>query len=94
MKKVKLTNDVKIYGIKNFKGEEKQVDYYIRVKGEDMYAFTRNFTNGTYDICKSPVTINELIVKKNRDAGVMKLVSYTKLMIPYLAEYYDLPVYG
>ena len=94
MKRIRLRNDVVIYGVKNFKGEEKLVDYFIRFNGEDLYAFTRAYTTGSYDICKSGIQVNDLIAKKNRDSGIMKLVNYTKLMIPYLVEYYDLPVCG
>ena len=92
MKHVRLTNDVTMYGVKNFKGEDKLIDFYVCVKGSEFYAFTRSYTTGAYDICKSSVRVNDLIGKKNRDKGVMKLVNYTKLMIPYLVEYYDLPI--
>lgn len=93
MKKIRVAEQVKMVGIKNFKGEEKLIDYYVVVPGQEkMYAFSKVYTNNTYDMCKSGVRVNELLTKKTRDAGVMRLVKYLRVIMPYLTEYYDLPV--
>ena len=93
MKKIRVAEHVKMIGIKNFKGDEKLIDYYVLVPGcEKMYAFSKVYTHNTYDMCKSGVRINELLTKKSRDAGVMRLVKYRHVIMPYLTEYYDLPV--
>ena len=93
MKRIKVAEQVKMIGVKNFKGEEKLIDYYIVVPGQEkMYAFSKIYTHGTYDMCKSGVRINQLLTKKTRDTGVMRLVKYLKVMMPYLTEYYDLPM--
>ena len=91
MKKVRLANNVKLLGIKNFKGKEKLVDYYIIFPNEQIYAFSKRYTHQSYRICKSGIIVNDLMATKSRDTGIMTLVKYTNLMMPYLKEYYDLP---
>lgn len=59
---------------------------------ERIYAFTRPYTDGTYEICKSGIRVNDLSTMRTRDKAVMKLVKYLNVMLPYLREYYDLPV--
>ncbi len=77
MKKIILNNQVKLKAIKCLKKGEKRLDYYIEMPGKQkMYAFTRAYTNGTYDICKSGIRINELSTKRSHDKSVMKLVDY------------------
>lgn len=93
MKKIKVTEQVKVIGVKNFKGEGKWIDYYIVVPGQErMYVFSRRYTHSTYNMCKAGVRINQILTKKSRDTGVMRLVKYLRVMMPYLTEYYDLPV--
>ena len=93
MKKVIVKDYVQLIGIKNFKGEDKMIDYYITYPGsERIYAFTRKYTQNTYDLCKSGIRINDLSTRRTRDRAVMKLVDYLNIMLPYLCEYYELPV--
>ena len=93
MKKVILKDRVKLYGIKGGEGKDKVVHYYIQCPGmERIYAFTRPYTEGTYEICKSGIRVNDLSTRRTRDKAVMKLVKYLNVMLPYLREYYDLPV--
>ena len=91
VKKVRVDNKVKIIGFKNFGGKDKLIDYYI-LNGSDekLYAFSKVYTNNTYNMCKSGIMVNELIAKRSRDTGVMRLVNYTNLILPYLAEEYQL----
>lgn len=93
MKKIRLNNKVKIIGLKNFGGKEKMIDFYI-INGSDerLYAFSKGYTNNTYNMCKSGIMVNDLISRRSRDTGVMRLVKYTKLVLPSLAEEYQLKV--
>lgn len=73
--------------------EERMVDYYIEQPGtKRIYAFTIPFSKNSYDYCKSGARINEVLTKRSKDRGIMRLVNRTKIMVPYLAEYYDLQV--
>ena len=93
MKKVILEERVKLYGVKDEDGKEKVVHYYIQCPGmERIYAFTRPYSAGIYEICKSGIRINDLSTRRTRDKAIMKLVKYLNVMLPYLCEYYDLPV--
>lgn len=93
MKKIILEEQVRIFGVKNFEGKEKLIDFYIDQPGQErIYAFSKVYTQNTYNICTSGVRINELSCKRTRDRGVMRLVNYLNVMLPYLTEYYELPV--
>lgn len=93
MRKVFLEEQVRLTGVKNFTGKDKLIDYYIEQPGQDrIYAFSKIFTQNTYDMCKSGIRVNELSTKRSRDRGVMQLVKYLNVMLPYLSEYYELPV--
>ena len=83
--------NMKLVGRKNFKGEKKQIDFFIVTAGNQMfYAFSHRYTASAYDMCKSGIRVNELAAKRSRDTGIMRLVNYYNLMAPYLAEEYEL----
>ena len=85
MRKVILTEQVKLTGVKNFTGKDKLIDYYIEQPGRDkIYAFSKIFTQNIYDMCKSGIRVNELSTKRSRDRGVMRLVNYLNMVLPYL----------
>ena len=91
MKKIILDEQVKILGVKNFEGKKKLIDFYIEQPGQDkLYVFSKVFTQNTYNLCRSGVRVNELSCKRTRDRGVMRLVNYLNVMLPYLTEYYEL----
>lgn len=93
MKKVRLSNNMKMVGIKNFNGECRTVDYYLITKdNEQLYAFTNVYTRNSYDLCKSGIRVNDLVGRRTRDTGIMRLVKLTNRMLPYLADIYELPV--
>lgn len=94
MKNVKVSNNLRLLGVKNFEKEERMVDYYLVYPGqlEKQYAFSKRYTNGTYDLCKSGIRVNELLSIKKNDCAVMKLVERAKMIVPYMAEEYDLPL--
>lgn len=84
-------SNMKLIGRKNFRGEKKQIDYFILTPENDrLYAFSYRYTTNAYELCKSGIRVNELASKRCRDMGIMKLVNYYKLMVPYLAEEYEL----
>ena len=93
MKKVILEEQVKIKAVKNFSGKDKLIDYYIEQPGQEkIYAFSKVFTQNTYDMCKAGIRVNELSVKRSRDRGVMRLVNYLNVILPHLCEFYEIPV--
>ncbi len=84
-------SNMKPVGRKNFKGEKKKIDYYIVTASNNrLYAFSYGYTANAYDMCKAGIRVNELASKCSRDMGIMKLVNYYNLMVPYLAEEYEL----
>ncbi len=92
MRKIILDGSVKMIGVKNFKGKDKLIDYFIDVPGKErIYAFSRTFTQNAYDMCKPGIRVNDLSTKRTRDKGIMKLVERLNSMLPYLSEYYELP---
>ena len=90
-KVIRLANSVKIQGVKNFKGKDKLIDYYILLPNEKIYAFSKNYSDVVYDICKNGIQVNDLMAKRSRNTAVMKLVKYTNMIMPYFAKEYDLP---
>lgn len=93
MKKIRVENDVQLRGVKKVSGKSILIDYYIEIPNEDsIYAFSKRYTNTTYDMCKSGVRLNKLICTKTRNQAVMQLVNYTRFLLPYLTEEYKIPV--
>ncbi len=93
MKNIKLGKNVKVVAQKNFNGEKKMIDYYLVTEShEKIYAFTRKYANGTYELCKAGIRVNDLLTFRSRDNGVMRLVKYAKVIMPYLAEEYNLKI--
>lgn len=93
LKHVRLIGNVRLVGVRVEKsGEKRRVCYYLKTDNNDfLYAFSRNYSRHTYDLCKSGIRVNDLIRRRTRDTAVMNLVDYMNLMLPYLAEIYDLP---
>lgn len=93
MKKVRVADDVRIIGVKNFSGREKLVDFYVQVPNQaKIYAFSKTYTNNSYNLCKSGIRVNDLLSRRTRDTGVMRVVKYMNVILPYLAEEYALPL--
>ena len=92
MRKIILDGSVMMIGVKNFKGKDKLIDYFIEIPGKErIYAFSKKFAQNAYDMCKSGIRVNDLSTKRTRDRGIMKLVERLNSMLPYLSEYYELP---
>lgn len=93
MKRVNVARNIKLVGVKNYKKAHRMVDYYLVTgNGERFYAFTRSYSNGSYDLCKSGIRVNELLSKRSRDDGIMNLINYLRLVMPCLCEEYALQV--
>lgn len=91
MKPLRLDNNINLIGIKNFKKQDKLIDYYLVLPNHTkLYAFRRNYTHNTYNMCKSGILVNELLGMRSRDTSIMHLVKYTNVMMPYLVEEYGL----
>ena len=64
-----------------------KINYYLRLpNGGREYAFTKEYTHHTYELCKSGIRVGDLISTRSRRRDVMKLVKYTVYMMPYLQE--------
>ena len=93
MRIIRLQNNMKLVGVKNFKEDRQNIDYFLVTPGnERLYAFSGKYTNKAYDLCKSKVRVNDLAGRRSRDRDIMNLVKQLNRMLPYLAEYYELPV--
>ncbi len=92
MKRVNVAKNIKLVGVKNFRKARRMVDYYLVTgNGERLYAFTRSYSNGSYDLCKSGIRVEKLLSMRTRDDGVMNVIDYLKLVMPCLCEEYALP---
>ena len=95
MKHVHLKENISLIGEKIVMDGEWFIDYYIVVSEQErLFAFQRKYSARTYNLCKSGIRINKLSLIKNRNKGVMNLVNYVNIMLPYFQEYYDLPLVG
>lgn len=66
MKRVRVADDVRLIGVKNFSGSDKLVDYYLQVPNQsNIYAFSKTYTNNSYDLCKAGIRVNDLISSIN-----------------------------
>lgn len=93
MRSIMMEKNIKVVGIKNFKGADKLIDFYLVTENQDkIYAFSKIYTHKTYELCRSGIRVNDLLTTRSRDTGVMRLVKYTKVIMPYLAEEYCLAV--
>ena len=82
--------NVLVLAVKNFKGEKKLTDYYLILPdGEKVYAFSKLYTDNTYNMCKGGMRLNDLLGKRTHDTGVMSLVKRMKFMLPYFKEEYQ-----
>ena len=85
-----VKTNVLVVGVKNFKGKDKNIDYYLQMpNGERIYAFSIIYTDHTYKLCKGGIRINDLLTKRTHDYGVMRLVKRMKFMLPYFKEEYN-----
>lgn len=94
MKNIRVAENIKLVGIKNFAGKDKLIDYYVEIPGqaEKTYAFSRYYSDSTYSLCKAGIRLNELTGVRTRNTAIMALVKYTKFILPYLVDEYELPV--
>lgn len=84
-----VKTNVLVVAVKNFKGKDKLTDYYwVLPDGEQIYAFSRKYTDNTYNMCKGGIRLNDLLCTRKNDEGIMRLVKRMKFMLPYLKEEY------
>lgn len=91
MKMTKKMGNYRLLGVTGRKGSRRVVDYYLIAGNEKFYAFSKVYTNHSYQMCKSGIRLSDLLTKKSRDNGVMSLVNSTSRIIPYLMEAYEIP---
>ena len=87
---VMVKTNVWVVAVKNFKGKDKLLDYYLVLPdGERIWAFSRKYTDNTYRMCKGGMRLNDLLTTRKDDTGIMALVKRMKFMLPYLKEEYS-----
>ncbi len=93
MRHITLKENVLLEGRFSTKKGKWMIDYYIVIPDQkEVFAFQRNYTKGTYELCKSGIRVNELTTIRCRDKAIMNLVKYMNKVLPYLVEYYEIPV--
>ena len=93
MRHITLKENVLLEGKFTEKNGKWMIDYYIVVPNQKkVFAFRRNYTKGTYKLCQSGIRINELTTLRSRDKAIMNLVKYINKVLPFLVEYYGIPV--
>lgn len=92
MKKVRVSNQVKLIGTRRARDGREVVDYYFILPDQTrMYAFTGRYYEHAYELCRGGERVNRLISTRTTDHGVMNLVDRLNLILPYFVKYWDLP---
>ena len=56
MRSIMMEKNIKVVGIKNFKGADKLIDFYLVTENQDkIYAFSKIYTHRTYELCRSGI---------------------------------------
>ncbi len=93
MKQRHLENSVMIVVRMNIKGKKKTIDFFlVDRQHNEYYAFSKPYSYSIYERCKKLSSVNSLVSYRCKNKGIMILVKYTRIMVPYLADYYDLPL--
>ena len=80
-----ISDNVKLFCTRRTKG--KKIDYFILLpNNKKIYAFTKPYTQSTYELCKAGISLKTLLTKRTRNTGIMNLVNYTSYMMPYFIE--------
>lgn len=73
MKKINIDKRIKLIATKNSRSE---IDYYIVTPdNERYYAFTKPYSQNSWDICKSGIRIYDLLTTRTKNISVMLLVA-------------------
>ena len=92
MKMPKLSYRVRLEGEEKFRNGERIIDYYLVSSNgaRRVYAFTRRYTNHSWDLVKCGASVNKILAIHSGDPGVKAVVNQTKRMVPYLVEEYGI----
>lgn len=75
------------------KKSRNKLNYYLKtLGGEELYLFTREYSMTCYNLCKSGVPVQTVLLARTRNRALMNLSKYLRFMMPYLVEYYNLNV--
>ncbi len=75
------------------KKSRNKLNYYLKtLGGEELYLFTREYSTTCYNLCKSGVPVQTVLLARKRNRALMNLSKYLRFMMPYLVEYYNLNV--
>lgn len=92
MKMPKLSYRVRLEGEEKFHNGDRVIDFYLVSSNgaRRIYAFTRKYSNNSWNLVKSGAPVNKIITNHSGDPGVKAVVNQTRRMIPYLVEEYGI----
>ena len=87
-KKFRSVSDcVRLIGIARMKGSEEIIDFYfVHPKYGRVYAFTRKYTKGAYELVKCGIPVKNLLCVRSRDTMIMRLVKYLSNSMLYFMD--------
>ena len=89
-RKLTISNVLKITGFKRRNGKNRVIDYYLENNsGDKVYAFTRRYSNRTYEIVKGGAPVIKVLGIRSKDHSVMNLVNYLTFMMPYFVKQFE-----
>lgn len=93
MKKIQVSEKIRMIGVQDQKYDAKQIHYYIVTEdGKRYYVFSKKYTKTVYDLCKAGIRINALLEYKSKHTDIMNLVTYVRRLLPCLVDEFELKV--
>ena len=85
-----ISNVVKITGLKRRVGKDRVIDYYLENNsGDREYAFTKRYSNRTYELVKGGVPVRRVLGVRSKDRSIMNLVGYLGFIMPYFVKEFE-----
>ncbi len=86
-KYTKISDRIEMVGNVRGHGRNRVIDFYLTSPaGEKEYAFTRRYSNRSYDLVRGGISVKRLLSLRSKDCMVMNLVKYLSYMMPYFTE--------
>lgn len=82
-----ISDRITVVGNLKGHGRDRMIDFYlVSPGGEKEYAFTRRYSNRSYDLVRGGISVKRLLGTRSKDRMVMKLVDYLSYMMPYFVD--------
>lgn len=95
MKKMQVSEKIKMVSIQDKKYDAKLIHYYLITEdGNKYYVFSKKYTKTAYDLCKAGIRMNALLEYKSKHTDIMNLVNYVRRLLPCLVDEYELKVFA